>query len=152
MASGMTNKGRAHILGIPFRNATEKTNYYVVLVTSAQAPHVDVNTLSDLTEIAAGNGYTTGGYQLTPNTTDFDVLTEDDTLNKGLVQIKDVTWNASGGTIPASGSGARWAVLTDDNGTIASREVYVWWDLISDRSVSSGQFMTLADLQIDITT
>jgi len=151
MASGWTNKGKAHVLGITFRNATEKTNYYIALVTSAAAPTADTNTLSQLTEIAAGNGYTTGGYQLTPNTTDFDTLTEDDSGDKGAVLIKDVVWTASGGSIPGSGSGARYACLTDDNGTVGSREVYAWWDLTSDRTVSTGQTLTLQDLELDIT-
>jgi hypothetical protein len=152
MASGWTNKGAAHVLGIVFRNVAEKTNYYIALVTSAASPTVDTNTLSQLTEIANGNGYTTGGYQLTPGSTDFDVITEDDTNDLGLVQVKDVVWTASGGTLPASGSGARWAVLVDDNVTIGSREVYAWWDLTSDRSVSSGQTLTLQDLQLTIDT
>lgn len=146
-----TNKGKHHVLGVTFRNATEKTNYYIALVTSATAPTADTNTLSQLTEIANGNGYTTGGYQLTPNTTDFDTLTEDDSGDKGLVQIKDVAWTASGGTLPGSGSGARYAVLIDDNATVGSREVYAWWDLSSDRSVSSGQTLTLQNLELNIT-
>jgi hypothetical protein len=151
MASGWTNKGKAHVLGIVFRNAAEKTNYYVALVTSAAAPDADTNTLSQLTEIAAGSGYTTGGYQLTPNSTDFDTLTEDDSGNLGLIQIKDIVWTASGGSIPASGNGARYAVLTDDNGTVGSREVYAWWDLTSDRSVSVGQTLTLQNCELDLT-
>lgn len=126
----------------------EKTNYYVALVTSATAPTADINTLSQLTEIAAGNGYTTGGFQLTPGTTDFDSITENDTDDRGEVQIKDVTWTASGGAIPGSGSGARYAVLTDDNGTVGSREVYAYWDLSSDRTVSSGQTLTLQNLEL----
>lgn len=151
MASGWTNKGKAHVLGIVFRNVSEKTNYYVALVTSATAPDADTNTLSQLTEIANGNGYTTGGYQLTPNSTDFDTLTEDDTANSGIVQIKDIVWTASGGSIPASGSGARYAVLIDDNVTVGSREVYAWWDLTSDRTVSTGQTITLQNLELNVT-
>lgn len=151
MASGWTNKGKAHVLGIVFRNVAEKTNYYVALVTSATAPTADTNTLSQLTEIANGNGYTTGGYQLTPGSTDFDTLTEDDSGDKGLVQAKDVVWTASGGSIPGSGNGARYAVLIDDNATVGSREVYAWWDLTSDRTVSTGQTLTLQDLELDIT-
>lgn len=152
MANGWTNKGAAHVLGITFRNATEKTNYYIALVTSAVTPTVDTNTLSQLTEIAAGNGYSSGGYQLTPNSTDFDTLTEDDSGDLGFVQIKDIVWSASGGSIPASGSGARWAVLTDDNATVGNREIYAWWDLSADRVVSNGQTLTLQDLQLTIDT
>jgi hypothetical protein len=149
--AGWTNKGKAHVLGIVFRNVAEKTNYYVALVTSAAAPGPDTNTLSQLTEIAAGNGYTTGGFQLTPGTTDFDSITENDTDDRGEVQIKDVAWTASGGSIPGSGSGARYAVLTDDNGTVGSREVYAFWDLTSDRTVSDGQPLTLQNLELRLT-
>jgi len=146
--AGWTNKGKYQVLNMVFRNSTEPTNYYVALVTSATAPGADTNTLSDLTQIATGNGYTDGGYQLTPGATDFDVLTEDDTNDRGLIQIKDLVWTASGGSIPASGNGARYAVLTDDNGTVANREVYAYWDLVSDRTVSSGQTLTLQNCEL----
>lgn len=150
MANGWTNKGKAHVLGVVFRGVTPPTNYYIALVTDAAAPTADTNTLSQLTEIAAGNGYTTGGYQLSRNSTDFDTLTEDDTLDKGLVQVKDVSWTASGGSIPGSGSGARYAVLTDDNATVGSREVYLWWDLTSARTATTGQTLALQDAEISV--
>jgi hypothetical protein len=149
--AGWTNKGKYRALGWVFRGDTIPTNFYVALVTSATAPNADTNTLSDLTEIAAGNGYTTGGYQLTPNSTDFDTHTEDDTNDRALVQIKDVVWTASGGNIPASGNGARYAVLLDDNATVANREVLAYWDLSSDRTVSDGQTLTLQDCELRLT-
>lgn len=149
--AGWTNKGKHHLLDQVFRNATEKTNYYIALVTSATAPTADTNTLSQLTEIAAGNGYTAGGFQLARNSTDFDTLTENDTDDRGDLQIKDVVWTASGGNLPASGNGARYAVLTDDNATVGSREVYAFWDLSADRTVSSGQTLTLQNLELRLT-
>jgi hypothetical protein len=148
MASGCTNKGKFNILGQKYRGVTIPTNYYVILFTSASTPDADTNIVSDHTEIAAGNGYATGGYQLTPNATDYDVLTEDDTNDWALIQIKDIVWTASGGPIPASGNGARWAGHTDDNVTIANREIEQWWDLVSDRQVSVGQSLTLQDCEI----
>lgn len=151
MASGWTNKGKYHVHNVTWRNGTEPTNYYLALVTSATAPTADTNTLSQLTEITAGNGYTTGGYQLARNSTDFDVLTEDDSGDTAYIQLKDIVWTASGGSLPGSGNGARYAVLTDDNGTVGSREVYAWFDLVSDRSVSVGQTLTLQDCQLTIT-
>lgn len=151
MASGMTNRGKKLLLDYVFRATALPANFYVALVTSATAPTADTNTLSELTEIAAGNGYTAGGITLTKNSTDFDVLTEDDTGDKALIQIKDLVWTASGGAIPASGSGARYAVLTDYNATLGSRQVLAWWDLTSDRTVSSGQPLTLQDCELDIT-
>ena len=148
--AGWTNKGKMSILDAYFRNAGAPTNFYVALVTDATAPDADTNTLGDLTEIADGNGYTTGGYQLTKNSTDFDVLNEDDTNDRGDIQIKDVAWTASGGSIPGSGNGARYAVLLDDNATVASREVLAYWDLTSSRSVSDGQTLTLQNLELRI--
>jgi hypothetical protein len=153
--NGWTNKGMFSVLDAVYRNNGAPTNFFVALVTSATAPSSDINTLGELTQIATGNGYTDGGFSLNRNATDFDVLTEVDSGSPDLddyafIQIKDVVWTASGGTIPASGNGARYAVLTDDNGTVASREVWHWWDLTSDRTVSDGQQLTLQDLQIDI--
>lgn len=151
MASGWTNRGKKLVLDTYFRGATAPTNLYVALVTSAAAPGPDTNTLSDLTEIANGNGYTTGGYQLDRNSTDFDTLTENDTDDRGELQIKDVAWTASGGPLPASGSGARYAVLLDDNATVGSRQVLASWDLASDRVVSVGQTLTLQNLELRAT-
>ena len=146
--AGMTNRGKYWTLDWVFRGATLPTNMYVGLVTSATAPTADINTFGELTQVATGNGYTDGGYQLDLNSTDFDDLQEDDANDRADMQIKDVTWTASGGEIPDSGDGARYAVLTDDNGTIGSRIVIGWWDLTSNRSVSDGQDLTLQDLEL----
>lgn len=149
MASGVTNKGKYQLLNIVYRNATEPTNLYVALCTDAVTPTADTNTFSDLTEVTAGNGYTAGGFSLNRDGTDFDVLTEDDTGDQAFIQIKNVAWTASGGDLPSAGA-ARWAILTDDNVTQSAREVYAWWDLVSNRVVSVGQTLTLVDLQITI--
>lgn len=151
MASGVTNKGKFSMLGVFWRNATEVTNFYLALFTSATAPTADTNTKSELTEVASGNGYTTGGVSLNRDSTDFDVLTEDDTNDRALVQIKNIVWTASGGALPGSGSGARYACLTDDNATQGSREVLVYFDLTSDRSVSDTQTLTLIDCEVRLT-
>jgi len=148
--TGVTNKGKYRLLGYAFVADTIPTTFYVALLTSASAPDADTNVMSDHTQIATGNGYTDGGYQLTPGATDFDVWTEEDGTDQGTVQIKDVVWTASGGPIPSSGDGARYAVLTDDDGTVANREILAYWDLTSDRSVSVGQTLTLQDCEIDL--
>lgn len=148
MAGAWTNRGAYNVLNIIFRTATAPTNFYIALCTSANTPTVDTNTLGDLTEIAAGTGYTSGGYSLDRNSTDFDTLTEDDTNNLALIQVKNVVFTASGGSIPTSGSGARWAVLTDDNATVANREVWAYFDLSADRTVSDGQPLTLVDITL----
>jgi len=146
--SGVTNRGKFLALEAYFRNTGAPTNFYVALVTSATAPTPDTNTLSDLTEIAAGNGYTSGGYSLNRDATDFDTLTEDDSGDLAKIQLKDIVWTASGGSIPASGSGARYAVLLTDEVTVANRQVVAYWDLSSSRTVSSGQSLTVRDCEI----
>lgn len=148
--SGWTNKGKMRLLEWALRGGTIPTTFYVALFTSAVAPSAATNTKSQLTEIANGQGYTTGGIAVNNDSTDFDTLTEDDGNNRGLIQIKDLVWTAVGGALPASGNGARYAVLTDDNATQGSREVIFFWDLGADYAVSSGQTLTLQNLEIRI--
>jgi len=138
--AGLTNKGKFRILEKYYRGGD---TFNAALVTSAAAPGPDINILSELTEIAAGNGYTTGGIALTGNATDFDVITEDDVNDRAFIQIKDLIWTAAGGNLPTSGSGARHLVLTDNNVTIGSREVINYWDLAADRVVSDTQGLTI---------
>lgn len=109
-----------------------------------EGPGPDTNIFSDCpgAEIAAGNGYTAGGILLTPNSTDFPGLSENDTTDLALVQIKTLAWTASGGNLPISGNGAAFMVLTDDNVTPANREVEAWFDLGGQRTVSDGQALT----------
>ena len=146
--AGFTNRGKYQLLGQYFRGETKPTNLYIFLATNTTPPTADINTKSELTEIAAGNGYTAGGYQLSFNSTDWDTWSEDDVNDRAAVLLKDISWIASGGPIPASGDGARWAVLTDDNGTLGSRLVYAYWDLVSDRSVVDGQTLTLQNCEL----
>ncbi len=81
MASGWTNRGKFLILDSYFRDQNEPASFEVHLVTSATAPDADTNILTDLTEIADGNGYTqTTGYALARNTTDFDAPMEFDAI------------------------------------------------------------------------
>lgn len=148
--AGWTNRGKYRMLRGWLAGQSIPTNFYIALVTSAVAPTADTNTLSELTQIASGNGYTTNGISVARNTTDFDVFTEDDTNDRALAQLKDIVWTASGGSMPASGNGARYAVLTDDNATAGSRDVLYYWDLVSDRVISSGQTLTLQNCEIRI--
>lgn len=155
MASGWTNRLRNNVLEHYFRaaNTPEQNAFMVALMVGASnVPSADHNTWSDVnsSQVATGNGYTSGGYELTRNATDFDVLTEDDTNNRALIQCKDIAWTATGGTLPASGSGARWAWLMDKHATPGSRDLCGWFDLVSARQVSSGQTLTLQDVEFRI--
>ena len=146
--AGITNKGKYRMLDVFFRGAASPTLFYVALCTSASAPGASKNVITDMVEIASGNGYSTGGASVARDSTDFDTLTEDDSASRGLIQIKDMVFTAVGGNLPSSGNGARYAVLLDSNSTASLREVYTFWDLTSDRTVSDTQTLTLQDLEL----
>ena len=143
---GTTNRWKYASLATYFRNDATQTpgGFSGRLITNAVVPNEDTNLFSELTEIAVGNGYVAGGISLNRNATDFDVLTEDDVNNRGLVQIKDLVWNASGGPIPASGSGASYLITCDDE---ASPQVNGFHSLGSAVSVSDGQSLTIQDVE-----
>jgi len=146
-----TNRGKYLLLKWAFCAETMPDTFYVALITSAVVPTEDTNTFDELTEIADGNGYTEGGYELDPEASAgaFDILTEDDENDRAIIHIKDIIWYASSGaTIPASGDGARYAVLTDDEVVVGDRNVLVVWDLISEKTVAAGQSLKLADCQL----
>lgn len=142
--AGFTNRSKFKIFQWIFRQTEAlPTSFKVALVTNATPPAATTNILTDLVEIAAGNGYTAGGESLTPGAVDFDALTEDDGNNWATMQIKDVEWTASGGSIPASGDAARWAVLLDTNDNVLA-----YWDLATDRVAADGQVLRLIDLEM----
>jgi hypothetical protein len=60
-------------------------------------------------------------------------------------------WTAAGGNLPGSGNGARYLVITDDNATKASREVWAFFDLTADRTVSDTQALTLQGSELRLT-
>jgi len=144
--AGVTNRGKKLMLSSALAASGTPSSFYVALCTSADTPDAETNVLSDLTEIATGNGYTANGFALTRNTTDFDVNAEDDGSNYGYIQVKDVVWTGDGGNLPATGDGARWAVLIDD-----SSNVWCYWDLSSDRTVSDTQTLTLQNCEVRLT-
>lgn len=148
--AGMTNRGKKVMLNAYFTADTtdEPTAFKMALCTSAVAPTQDTNVLSDLTEIATGNGYTAGGATIARSATGFDVITEEDTSDYGAAQMADIVWTASGGPIPSSGSGARYAVLLDD---AATPNLIAYFDLTSDRTISDTQTLTFADFDVRIT-
>lgn len=146
MASFWTVRGMRRALAITFQDETPPTNFYVALVKASPSPSRTTTVMSGLGEITAGNGYVSGGVQIDRDTVEFDTLTEDGGNFRVDLELADVAWTATGGSIPSSGDGARWAVLTNDNATVANREVWFVWDLQGVRQVSVGQALTLRDL------
>ena len=145
MASGTTDRGKYLLLKYGFDAETVPTTYYFGLATSATSPTKAINTFSQLTEVATGNGYTAGGASLTAST-HFTVTEVDSTVGAKVV-LDNVVFTASGGNLPASGDGARWGVLLD--GTGGSSNVLAYFDLVSDRTVSDTQTLTISAAEID---
>lgn len=148
--AGLTNRGKKRMLEICFRAENIPGGFYVALIKSTTPPNADINTLGQLAQIATGNGYSDGGYLLSSGSAGFDYLSQVDALDVAVLQLSDVSWTASGGNIPSSGSGARYACLTDNNATVANREVFCYWDLLADRSVSSGYTLVIQNLQVKL--
>ena len=153
--SGMTNKG-AYLIGELFAQGTwagggAPTNFYLALGTSATTPTADTNTMDDITQIAVGNGYSDGGYQLSRNDTDLPI-TEDDANDKAYIVVTDVVFSASGGGIPDSGDGALWCFLTDDNAAVSARNIIAYAQLDDTYSVTDGNTLTVSAWNLDFLT
>ena len=152
--AGWTNQGKYKALDWIFRGTALPSNFYIALVTSTASLTADTSVISQVTQIDSGNGYDDGGISLDLNSTDFDVLSLDNTNDRAAIQIKDISWVASG-TLPNSagalaGAGALYAVLTDDNATVASREALYYWSLSSARTVTDARSLTIRNLEIRI--
>ena len=145
MASGTTDRGKKLLLDYAFEASTVPTTYYLALCTSATSPTKAINTFSQLTQVATGQGYTDGGASLTA-ADDFTVTEVDGAVGAKVV-IDNVVFTASGGNLPASGDGARWAVLLDGN--VSGSDVLAYFDLVSDRTVSDTQTLTIQAAEID---
>lgn len=147
MAAKWTNKGKARAAKVFLRGESVPTEFRIAFVTSAVAPTVDTNVFSELTEIAAGNGYSAGGQVVERSATGWPTLTEDDTNDLFEAIAKSLTWTPSGGSIPASGNPIAYAVLLDDNATPGNREVLAFWELGS-LSFADGSPFTLSGAKL----
>ena len=102
----------------------------VVLTNSAP---VATNTqLSDITQIASGNGYTTGGTQATQ-------VSSAQTSGTYKLVLNDVTFTASGGSIATF----RYVVLYNDTPTSPSKPLIGWYDYGTTLSITSGNSFTV---------
>lgn len=147
--SGITRRGFMRIEEIIFQGAAAPANFFLGLVTDATEPTVATVTLGQLTEIAQGSGYTSGGYSIARNNTDWPSVTESG--DDAIAQMRDFDAVADGGALPLSGDDAAYVVLLSPHATPASREVWAWWSLKGDRHVSDGQSMTFDDPKVVMT-
>lgn len=94
------------------------------------APSASNTVYTDITEIAAGNGYTTGGVTAT-------VSSSSQTAGVYSLVLSGVTWTASGGDIATN----RYAVLYND--TAASKNLIAYADFGVSAVIASGNTETV---------
>ncbi len=94
---------------------------------------VNTNTiLANITQIADGNGYTTGGATAT-------ISSSAQTTGTYKLVLADVVWTASGGTIGPF----RYAVLYNDTPTSPADPLIGWWDYGSAVTLAIGESFTV---------
>jgi hypothetical protein len=86
---------------------------------------------ADLTEIAAGNGYSAGGNTAT-------VSSSAQSSGTYKLVLADVTFTASGGSFAA----ARYFVLYNDTPTSPADPLIGWWDYGSSFTLADGETAT----------
>jgi len=101
-----------------------------VMLTNT-APVATNSVLADLTEIAAGNGYTAGGTQAT-------VSSSAQTSGTYKLVLNDVVFTASGGTIGPF----RYAVLYNDTPSSPADPLIGWHDYGSSITLLAGETFT----------
>lgn len=102
------------------------------LALTNTAPSAANTILTDITQIAAGNGYTAGGTALTG-------LTISETGGTVTVQANQVTFTASGGAMAAF----RYYVLYNDTATSPADALVMWWDHGSAVTLNDGESFTV---------
>lgn len=104
--------------------------FKVMLVNTAPVAANSVK--ADLTEIAAGNGYTAGGNQAT-------VTSWGQTSGTAKLVLADpATWTATGGSIGPF----RYAVLYDDTPSSPADPLVGYWDYGSSITLNVGETFT----------
>lgn len=146
----MTNYGKKKLLDICFRNGTAPTSFKLMLCADNDAgdfqPTPDTETPTTLKEINAGNGYVAGGSSITRNSTGFPTLGYDLSADFGYISLKNVTFTASGGSIPASGRPIRYAVLLDQSShALAYCEVSA-----TGLTIPNGQTFVIQNFRLEI--
>ena len=101
------------------------------VMLSNTAPVATNSVKTDITEIAAGNGYTAGG-----NVASVSSSAQTSGTYK-LILSDPATWTATGGSIGP----VRYAVLYNDTAT--SKELIGWWDYGSSVTLATGETFTV---------
>lgn len=102
-----------------------------VMLTNT-APVAGNSVMADLTEIAAGNGYTAGGSAAT-------FVSGAQSSGTYKLVLNDVTFTASGGSIGPF----RYAVLYNDTPTSPADPLIAWWDYGTSLTLTNGNSFTV---------
>jgi hypothetical protein len=103
-------------------------NSDVIKVGLTNTLPVNTNTVyANITEIAAGNGYSAGGTQAT-------FVSGAQTSGTYKLTLNDVTFTAAGGSFGPF----RYAVLYNDTPTSPADPLIGWWDFGSNVTITSG--------------
>lgn len=149
--AGMTNICKSNLLSHFFRSSGGPSlDFRAVLITGANVPGPDTIYMSDVVEIAGGNGYTSGGHVIRGGVDGFPWTEIDDEGDKGILRLKDITFTASGGSIPSSAAPARYLLVVQDISDADNRKVYMWFDLSSDIVLSDGQKLEISGMVVEI--
>ena len=106
------------------------TDVYKVALSNT-APVATNTILSDITQIGAGNGYTSGGSTTT--------ITLAEVTGTTTVSGTQVVFTASGGSIGPF----RYVVLYNDTTTSPSKPLVAWWDYGSSITLADGETFTV---------
>lgn len=106
------------------------TDVYKVALSNT-APVATNTILSDITQISAGNGYTSGGSTTT--------ITLAEVTGTTTVSGTQVVFTASGGSIGPF----RYVVLYNDTTTSPSKPLVAWWDYGSSITLADGETFTI---------
>lgn len=107
---------------------TTGTSHVLKVLLTNSAPSASHATKSDLTEIAAGNGYTAGGATVT-------LTSGAQTAGTFKLVLDDVTITAASGSIGPF----RYAVLYNDTPTSPADPLLGWWDYGTALTLADGQ-------------
>jgi hypothetical protein len=106
------------------------THTFKVALTNS-APAAANTILTDITQISAGNGYTTGGTATT--------VTVSESAGTTTVQGTEVVFTASGGSMATF----RYYVLYNDSATSPADALVCYWDHGSAVTLASGESFTI---------
>lgn len=99
---------------------------------SNSAPAAASDELADITQIANGNGYTTGGTAAT-------ISSSAQTSGTYKLVLADVVFTASGGSMATF----RYVVLYNDTPTSPADPLISWWDYGSGLTLAVGESLTV---------